>query len=319
LLDIGRGLVAERVSRPGGVTLKRELLRRVVPRPALFGPLLRMGQLVRPLLPAALRAKVPAKPLRAGARPQATHARRMLVLEGCVQPYLSPATNAAAVRIFDRLGITLEAAPAAGCCGAVSYHLDAHSEGLDFMRRNIDAWWPYIERGSEAVVVTASGCGMMVKEYGHHLARDPAYAAKAARISELAKDISEVIVAEQSKLLSRLPPPSSRLPPRRIAYHPPCSLQHGQTLRGQVESLLLALGLELVPVADAHLCCGSAGTYSILQPELSARLLENKVAALTRGEPEEIVTANIGCQTHIQSATKLPVRHWIELVDEILT
>jgi glycolate oxidase iron-sulfur subunit len=318
LLDIGRGVVAQRVSRPGAVTLKRELLRRVISRPALFKPLLHIGQLVRPLLPSALRAKVPAKAARPGARPQHAHARRMLVLEGCVQPYLSPATNAAAARVFDRLGITLEAASEAGCCGAVSYHLDAHDEGLDFMRRNVDAWWPHVERGSEAIVVTASGCGTMVKEYGHHLARDPAYAAKAARISELAKDVSEVIVAERAKLLSLLTPPGSRLPGKRVAYHPPCSLQHGQKLRGQVESLLIALGMELVPVADAHLCCGSAGTYSILQPELSTRLLKNKVASLTRNDPSEVVTANIGCQSHIQSATALPVRHWIELVDELL-
>ena len=232
----------------------------------------------------------------------------MLVLDGCVQPYLSPATNAAAARVFDRLGIALEAAPAAQCCGAVSFHLDAHNEGLDFTRRNIDAWWPYVERGYEAVVITASGCGTMVKEYGHHLARDPAYAAKAARISELSKDVSEIIVAERANLLSLLPPPAARLPTRRVAYHPPCSLQHGQKLRGQVEALLTELGIELVPVANTHLCCGSAGTYSILQPELSARLLDNKLAALTRNGPEEIVTANVGCQSHIQSATALPVQ-----------
>jgi glycolate oxidase iron-sulfur subunit len=316
LLDIGRRVVEERVSRPGSVTLKRQLLRTLVTRPALFRPLLGMGQLVRSLLPSALRAKVPAKSARPLPRPAGAHARRMLVLEGCVQPYLSPATNAAAVRVFDRLGIALEAAPAAGCCGAVSYHLDAQDEGLDFMRRNIDAWWPRIERGCEAVVVTASGCGSMVKEYGYHLAADPAYSAKAARVSELAKDVSEIVVAERARLLSLLS--SRRLPVRRVAYHPPCSLQHGQKLRGQVESLLTDLGVELVPVADAHLCCGSAGTYSLLQPELSARLLKNKVAALTRSAPREIVTANVGCQSHIQSATSLAVRHWIELVDELL-
>jgi glycolate oxidase iron-sulfur subunit len=249
------------------------------------------------------------------------------VLEGCVQPSLSPATNVAAARVLDRLGITLESPATAGCCGAVSHHLDAQSEGLDFMRRNIDAWWPHIERGCEAVVVTASGCGTMVKEYGQHLALDPLYAAKAARISELAKDVSEVIFAERATLQSLLPPPASRLsdpgsrllPGKRVAYHPPCSLQHGQKLRGQVESLLTELGVELVPVVDAHLCCGSAGTYSILQPELSARLLHNKVSALTRDNPAEIVTANIGCQSHIQSATPLRVRHWIELVDELLS
>jgi glycolate oxidase iron-sulfur subunit len=318
LLDIGRRLVDERVSRPGTVTLKRKLLRTIVTRPALFKPLLGLGQLVRALLPSQLRDAVPAKASRPKAHPRNAHARRMLVLEGCVQPFLSPATNAAAARVFDRLGIALESAPAARCCGAVSYHLDAQSEGLEFMRRNVDAWWPYIERGHEAVVITASGCGAMVKEYGHHLARDAAYAAKAARISELSKDVSEIMVAERARLLSLLPSPAAPVPARRVAYHPPCSLQHGQKLRGQVESLLAALGIELVPVADAHLCCGSAGTYSLLQPELSARLLKNKVDALTRHAPEEIVTANVGCQSHIQSVTSLTVRHWIELVDDLL-
>jgi glycolate oxidase iron-sulfur subunit len=219
--------------------------------------------------------------------------------------------------VLDRLGISLEAAPGAACCGAVSYHLDAQEEGLAFMRRNIDAWWPLIQQGAEAVLITASGCGAMVKDYGYHLAHDAAYASKAARVSELAKDVSEVICGEKEKLLS-LASPRSSVPPRKVAYHAPCSLQHGQRLRGAVEALLVDLGIELVPVRDAHLCCGSAGTYSILQPELSARLLANKRAALTEHAPQEIVTANIGCQSHIQSATHLTVRHWIELLDERL-
>jgi glycolate oxidase iron-sulfur subunit len=197
--------------------------------------------------------------------------------------------------------------------------MDAHEEGIAFMRRNIDAWWPYIERGCEAVVVTASGCGAMVKEYGYHLALELAYAAKAARIADLAKDVSEIIVGERAKLLSLLAPAASRVPPRRVAYHPPCSLQHAQKLRGDVESLLGELGVTLVPVADTHLCCGSAGSYSLFQPEISARLLKNRLAALTRNAPEEIVTANVGCQVHIQSSTPLRVRHWIELVDELLS
>jgi glycolate oxidase iron-sulfur subunit len=319
LLDIGRRVVDDQVPRPGHVTLKRKLLRSVVTRPALFGPLLGMGQLARPLLPSAVRTHVPTRAARPRPQPSRTHARRMLVLEGCVQPSLSPATNAAAARVFDRLGITLESAPAAGCCGAVSYHMDAHEEGIAFMRRNIDAWWPYIERGCEAVVVTASGCGAMVKEYGYHLALELAYAAKAARIADLAKDVSEIIVGERAKLLSLLAPAASRVPPRRVAYHPPCSLQHAQKLRGDVESLLGELGVTLVPVADTHLCCGSAGSYSLFQPEISARLLKNRLAALTRNAPEEIVTANVGCQVHIQSSTPLRVRHWIELVDELLS
>ena len=241
----------------------------------------------------------------------------MLVLEGCVQPALSPATNAAAARVLDRLGISLIKAPQAGCCGAVSLHLDAREEALDFMRRNIDAWWPHIEQGVEAIVITASGCGVMVKDYGYQLAHDPAYAQKAARVSELTRDISEVVLAERTKLLGLIPQPSS-LSPRRVAFHPPCTLQHGLKIRGEIEALLTALGFELAPVRDAHLCCGSAGTYSLLQPELSQRLLANKVAALTENAPAEIVTANIGCQSHIQTATDRPVRHWIELVEERL-
>jgi glycolate oxidase iron-sulfur subunit len=317
LLDIGRHVVRERVSRPGPVTLKRELLRAVVTRPLLFQPLLAAGRLARPLLPAGLRKKIPTAVALAQTQPKTAHARRMIVLDGCVQPFLSPATNAAAARVLDRLGISLEAAPGAACCGAVSYHLDAQEEGLAFMRRNIDAWWPLIQQGAEAVLITASGCGAMVKDYGYHLAHDAAYASKAARVSELAKDVSEVICGEKEKLLS-LASPRSSVPPRKVAYHAPCSLQHGQRLRGAVEALLVDLGIELVPVRDAHLCCGSAGTYSILQPELSARLLANKRAALTEHAPQEIVTANIGCQSHIQSATHLTVRHWIELLDELL-
>ncbi len=317
LLDIGRRIVDEHVERPGPVTVKRKLLRTVVTQPALFKPLAAAGRLIRPFAPPLLRRKLPGLLPRSTPMPARSHDRRMLVLEGCVQPSLSPATNTAATRVFDRLGISLEAAPRAGCCGAVSHHLDARREGLDFMRRNVDAWWPYVKRGYEAIVVTASGCGTMVKDYGYHLGRDPLYAEKAARVSALAKDISEIVVAEKGKLLSRLPPPSSRLTARRIAYHPPCTLQHGQKLGGQVESLLRELGVELVPVRDTHLCCGSAGTYSILQPELAGRLLANKIAALDENNPQEIVTANIGCQTHLQGATSLRVRHWVELVDEL--
>ena len=315
LLDIGREIVHERVSRSPGARLARTALRHVITRPAVFGPLLKLGRLARPVLPAALRRKVPQATPLSKTLPGVTHARRVLMLEGCVQPSLSPATNAAAARVLDRLGISVVAAPRAGCCGAVSFHLDERAEALDFMRRNIDAWWPEIERGAEAIVITASGCGVMVKEYGHQLARDPAYAEKARRVAELAKDVSEIVLAERTRLEALIPPPSSP-GPRRIAFHAPCTLQHGLKMRGQVEKLLVSLGFELVPVRDAHLCCGSAGTYSILHPDLSHRLLENKLAALTEHGPDEIVTANIGCQTHLQSGSKPAVRHWIELVDD---
>ena len=324
LLDIGRGVVEQQVGRGSFASLQRAALRKVIPKPSVFGSLLKLGQLARPLLPAALKQKVPASTAPAKPWPQSKHARRMLVLEGCVQPALSPATNAAAARVLDCLGITLVRAPQAGCCGAVAFHLDAHDEALAAMRRNIDAWWPYIEQGEnhvEAIVITASGCGVMVKDYAHALARDAAYAEKAKRISELACDISDVIIAEKAALISRLTPHASRLT-RRIAFHAPCTLQHGLKKKGAVEALLTELGFDLTPVADAHLCCGSAGTYSILQPELSNKLRANKIEALTAyskaGAPQAILTANIGCQAHLQNATTLPVRHWIEALEDNL-
>ncbi|HET7634785.1 MAG TPA: glycolate oxidase subunit GlcF [Burkholderiales bacterium] len=315
LVDIGRNVVERQVGRPPAEALKRQALRATVPHATLFGSLHKIGQLARPLLPGNLRRKLgdvaPASPW-----PPERHSRRMLVLDGCVQPSFSPNTNAAAARVLDRIGISLVRAPNAGCCGAVSYHLTAQEEGLDYMRRNIDAWWPYIEQGVEAIVMTASGCGVTVKEYGELLAHDPAYADKAARVSELTRDISEVIADEKEKLPRRS---ELRNPFRKVAFHPPCTLQHGLKMPGKVEALLAELGFELTPVPDAHLCCGSAGTYSLLQPELSQRLLANKIAALSSGSPQSILTANIGCQTHLQGATGLPVRHWIEAVDQLTT
>jgi glycolate oxidase iron-sulfur subunit len=232
--------------------------------------------------------------------------------DGGPPPSLSPATNAAAARVLDRLGIALVREAGAACCGAVSFHLNRQDRALEVMRRTIDAWWPHVAQGAEAIVITASGCGVTVKDYGHYLAQDPAYAAKARRISELARDIGEVIASESA----RLKPVATG---QRVAFHSPCTLQHGMKLKGAMESLLTSLGYQLTPVPDAHLCCGSAGTYSILQPALSQRLLANKLAALQSGAPSAILTANIGCQAHLQTATSLPVRHWIEALDEALT
>jgi glycolate oxidase iron-sulfur subunit len=317
LADIGRKIVEDQVGRGPLETLERAALRRIIPNRALFASLLRLGVWMRPFLPSALKRKVPRGVAPAAHWPQTAHPRRMLVLEGCVQPSLSPATNAAAARVLDRLAISLVRVPAAGCCGAVSFHLTAQEEALAYMRRNIDAWWPHIEQGAEAVVITASGCGVMVKDYGHLLQGDPAYAEKARRVSELARDMSEVIAGEGERvreITRRLPAAS-----RKIAFHSPCTLQHGLKLPGVVESLLTELGFDLVPVRDSHLCCGSAGTYSILQPELSQRLLARKLDALTAHEPAQILTANIGCQSHLQTASPVPVRHWIEALDETLT
>ncbi|MFO3722981.1 glycolate oxidase subunit GlcF [Pseudomonas sp. HLMP] len=311
LLDIGRAVVEARVPRSFGERLLREGLRTVVPRPAVFKALTRTAKAFRPLLPQTLQAKLPRHPHPAKPRPRVLHARRVLMLEGCVQPSLSPNTNAAAARVLDRLGISVTPAREAGCCGAVDYHLNAQDKGLERARRNIDAWWPAIEAGAEAIVQTASGCGAFVRDYGHLLEHDPTYAAKATRVSALARDLVEVLRAEP---LERLGIHGDR----RLAFHCPCTLQHAQKLGGAVEDVLERLGFSLTQVPDSHLCCGSAGTYSLTQPELSRQLRDNKLNALESGNPEVIVTANIGCQTHLDGAGRTPVRHWIELVEEAL-
>lgn len=240
----------------------------------------------------------------------------MLVLAGCAQSAVAPNINVAAARVLKHLGINLIEDPAAGCCGALSHHLSAHEEALDFMRRNIDAWWPHIEAGAEAIVMTASGCGVMVREYGDLLKDDPAYADKAARITGMTRDISEVVadLLSDGELAGKI----RKLPRGKVAFHAPCTLQHGQKITGVVEAILARAGYDLCAVPDAHLCCGSAGTYSILQPGLSQQLLDNKVKALENGQPDVITTANIGCLMHIETRAKVPVRHWIELIDEIL-
>jgi len=319
LVDIGRRVVEERVARGPLESAWRGALGAAIPNATLFSGLLKLGRIARPLLPSALQRKVPPAPAPAGARPDVTHPRRMLMLEGCAQPAISPATNAAAARVLDRLGIALVSAPAAGCCGGVKFHLNDQDAALSQMRANIDAWWPHVGQGAEAIAITASGCGVTVKDYAHHLAHDPAYAAKAKRISELAKDIVEVVFAEVDQLKRFRHPPSAIRPGQRVAFHSPCSLQHGLKLQGRVEKFLTDMGYELTPVPDAHLCCGSAGTYSILQPALSRQLQANKIAALESGKPSAILTANVGCQSHLQSATGLPVRHWIEAIDDLLS
>ncbi|MCB1740509.1 MAG: glycolate oxidase subunit GlcF, partial [Gammaproteobacteria bacterium] len=304
----------QRVPRPVAQRWLRRVLLGVLTRRRLFSPLLAAGRLMRPLLPTALRSKIPQRRATPG-RPSTAHARRMIVLEGCVQPALGPEINDFAARLLDRAGISLVSAPAAGCCGAVAHHLAAPARALDSMRANIDAWWPLVESGAEAIIVTSSACSVMVKEYAHLLAEDPRYAEKARRVSTLARDLCEVI--------DELPLGFTRIderdtPPTRIAFHSPCTLQHGQQLRGVVERILGRLGYELVPVQDAHLCCGSAGTYSILQPTLSTQLRANKLAALQANRPEFIATANIGCLNHLAEASELPVRHWVELAEQAL-
>ena len=309
LLDIGRQRVDADVARPLHERLLRRALRAIIPYPSRFGLLLRLGQRLRPVLPPPLRALVPPRQPR-DYWSNVSRQRRMLALDGCVQPLLAPAINAAASRVFARLGIELVRAEGEVCCGAVSHHLGAGEEALAFARRNIDAWWPHLTNGAEAIVVTASGCGSMVKEYGYLLRNDAAYAEKAARVSALARDPVEVLDGEAPGTLQRAPSA-----PQRIAFQSPCTLQHGQRLGGRTERLLAGLGFELTPVPDAHLCCGSAGTYSILQRKLAQRLRNGKITALESGTPELIATANIGCYTHLQAGTALQVRHWLELLD----
>ncbi|MBN3763452.1 glycolate oxidase subunit GlcF [Burkholderia sp. Ac-20365] len=312
LLDIGRAELERRVERPARERLTRKGLRAVIPRPAVFDALLRTGRAMRPLLPASVQAKIPARAVVAAKpRPAPRHARRVLMLEGCVQPSLSPNTNAAASRVLDRLGISVVPVSEAGCCGATDYHLNAQDAGLDRARRNIDAWWPAVQAGAEAIVQTASGCGAFVKEYGHLLRNDPLYAAKAARVSALARDLVEVLSAEP---LDALLPADDAVAPR-VAFHCPCTLQHAQKLGGAVENLLTRLGFDLAAVPDGHLCCGSAGTYSITQPEIAGKLRDNRMDALESGRPDVVATANIGCQMHLGGAGRTAVRHWIELID----
>jgi glycolate oxidase iron-sulfur subunit len=312
LVDIGRKVVEERVARPLGERIKRTTLKEALPRGGLFKAAFKAGQAVQPLLSKDLQDKL--QPVRAaGVWPTRAHARKMLVLDGCVQPAMGPNINAATARVLDALGVQLVVAPKAGCCGAVRYHMNDQEGGLDDMRRNIDAWWPYVEQ-VEAIVMTASGCGVTVKEYGHLLAHDSAYAAKAKRISELTKDLSEIMPQFEAELAASM---KGKLE-KRVAYHPPCTLQHGQQIRGKVEGVLRAVGVDVVLCAESHLCCGSAGTYSVLQPELAHQLRDRKLANLDATGAGEIVSANIGCLTHLQSGTDTPVTHWIELVDRLL-
>ena len=313
LIDIGRKLVDQRVERPMAEKAVRWALKEGLPSP-LFGPAMALGQAVRGLLPAALKNKVPAKQ-DAGITPSRSHARKVLMLEGCVQPAMSPNINSATARVLDAAGVQVVVAPKAGCCGAVKFHLNDQDGAKEEMRRNIDAWWPHVESGIESIVMNASGCGSMVKDYGHALAGDAQYAAKAERISALTRDLSELLPDLVEHLKDKVTAKAGQ-----IAFHPPCTLQHGQQLRGGVEQHLGALGFNVKTAScEAHLCCGSAGTYSVLQPKIAYELRDRKLGNLSQMKPEVIVSANIGCITHLQSGTATPVRHWVEVLDEALS
>jgi len=325
LVDVGRKLVEQRVRRPLGERVLRFALRETLTRRWLFDPAMRIGQLLRPLLPAALRDKVPER-RPAGAWPQRAHARKVLILNGCTQPAMMPTIDAATARVLDRLGIETVVEQRSGCCGAIRHHLADTEGALAQARRNIDAWLPHLERGAEAIVINASGCGAMVKEYAHLLREDPAYATKAQRVVAATKDLAEWLPAQlavsidaiRARIDARKDKDARAGVPERVAFHPPCTLQHGQRIRGEVERLLDALGVERLAVAESHLCCGSAGTYSVLQPALSLQLRERKLSHLQAGKPDLILSANIGCLAHLQAGTGTPVRHWIEWLDEAM-
>ena len=316
LVEIGRHIVDARVERPAHEAALRWALREGLPS-ALFAPAFKLGQMVRPLLPAALKKKLPARPSAGAQRwPTREHPRKVLLMLGCVQPAMMPNINSATARVLDAAGIQTLVAADAGCCGAIRSHGGDRAGGLDDMRRNIDAWWPQVKSGAvEAIVMNASGCGVAVKEYGHALAADPAYAERAARVADLTRDLSELLPEMAPRLRPRLRPSTAH----RFALHPPCSLQHGQQLRGTIETTLKGLGFDVrLASAESHLCCGSAGTYSVLQPELASALRDRKLANLNGIEPQTIMSANIGCIQHLQSGTTTPVRHWIEVLDDAL-
>jgi glycolate oxidase iron-sulfur subunit len=334
LVDIGRQLVEERVERPLADRLLRGVLRETLTRRWLFDPAMRVGQAVRPLLPGVLKAKVPPRQ-DAGRWPTAVHDRKVLMLNGCVQPAMMPNIDSATARVLDALGVQPILERRSGCCGAIRHHLNDHGGALDDVRRNIDAWWPHIEAGGvEAIVINASGCGAMLKDYAHLLRDDPAYAEKARRVTALVQDLAEYLPQHAPRLQAMLAMPAdanvdanvdaSAKPAATgaarpdVVFHPPCTLQHGQQVRGAVESLLGSLGVNLLPFAESHLCCGSAGTYSVTQPELSRALRDRKLAHLQARAPQLILSANIGCLTHLQSGTATPVRHWIEWLDQAL-
>ena len=316
LIDIGRKLVDAKVPRPAGEEAMRWALKEGLNSP-FFAPAMKLGQAVRGFLPDALKAKVP-QARNAGALPTRNHARKVLMLAGCVQPSMSPNINSATARVLDACGIQTIVEPLAGCCGGVKFHLNDQDAAIVQMKNNIDAWWPHVANGVEAIVMNASGCGVTVKDYGHILRDDAAYTERAQRISELTKDLSELLPELLPALKERIAPQKAQAQ-GLMAFHPPCTLQHGQQLKGGVEQHLNALGFQLqVANNEAHLCCGSAGTYSVLQPVLATQLRDRKLGHLQDLQPQAILSANIGCITHLQSGTQVPVRHWVEIVDSAL-
>lgn len=313
LLETGRNMLEQQQHRSGLDWLKRKTMTTFIPRTSLMQTAVNLARPVRQLLPRSLKSQLPVKGKNLK-RPDTIHSRKMLILEGCAQSSLTPETNAATARVLDSFGIMLLREAKNGCCGAVRLHTSAREQGMQDIRNRIDTWWPSVEAGIEAIISTASGCGVTVKDYGDLLKRDPEYADKARRISELTVDISEVISTEIAKT-SPGPALDQNL---KVAFQSPCTLQHGQKINGQAEAILRKYGYTILPIADSHLCCGSAGTYSVLQPKLSQQLKTAKLKSLQKQHPDVIATANVGCQLHLRGDADVPVLHWIELLDELL-
>lgn len=327
LIDIGRKVVEAKVKRPLAEKIQRSLLKTLISNRPLFETSIKLGRLFKPLVPAALQNKITSSRA-SGQWPTRAHQRKVILLKGCVQPGLLPSIDAATARVLDAFGVQSIVVESSGCCGAVKFHMNDHTGALAQMRRNIDAWWPLIESGQiEAIVMNASGCGVTVNEYGHYFEGDHLYSMKARRISELTQDLGTYFsallkTATQNGLKKRLEQLQESIRnnqnQKTIAFHPPCTLQHGQQIKGVVEGILTQLGFELTAIRNSHLCCGSAGTYSILQASLSEQLKKQKITALEENKPHAIASANIGCLTHLESAASVPVRHWIELVDNAM-
>ena len=313
LLETGRHMLEQQKPRTGIDRLKRKVLTSLIPNHLLMQTGVRLARPIRGLLPESVSSQLPLAGKKLF-RPNDIHPRKMLLLEGCAQSSLTPETNAAAARVLNRFGIQLLPEAKAGCCGALRLHTSEREKGLKDIKQRIDTWWPLVQAGVEAIISTASGCGVTVKDYGELLKDDAEYADKAIRVAELAVDISEIISNE----IANSPPSPELQQNLKVAFHSPCTLQHGQKITGKIEALLQAWGFTLLPVADSHLCCGSAGTYAVLQPDLSGRLKADKLEKLQAQSPEVIATANVGCQLHLRKDTNLPVLHWIELLDRVI-
>lgn len=306
LLDIGRHAMEQQVSRPLWQRLMRWGVRKSLTTPWLFNMLVTAMPFLRHSSAIAFSVQDLALQQQLADRADVL-ASSVLLLKGCVQPALAPNINQASIKVLNKLGWNVIETTQNQCCGALNQHLSAHDDALVQVKANIDAWYPYLQQGVKAIISTASGCGVMLKDYGHLLRADPVYAEKAQAITQASKDISEFLLTQD---LSKF----THFDNQTITFHSPCTLQHGQQLQGVVEQALRKLGYRVNPVKDAHLCCGSAGTYSLFNPTMAKQLRDNKLENLLAHKTDVIVTANIGCLMHLQKGTQVTVKHWIEIL-----